>query len=250
MEETENNKVVIEVKDLVKSFGSNTILDGISLTLKKKENLVVLGKSGTGKSVLIKCIVGLLEPTAGEIFVLGNAMSGVSHKELNEGRKRIGFLFQSAALYDSMTVRENMEFPLRRTDIKISDSEITKRIQETLESVSLIEAIDKYPSELSGGMRKRAGLARTLVLKPEIILYDEPTTGLDSITSNEISKLINQLKVQYGTSSIIITHDMPCAEITSDRIMILNKGKVLAEGHFKTLSSSTDQFVRSFFHIN
>ena len=240
---------VIEIKDLVKGFGGKTILDGISLYVKKKENLVVLGKSGMGKSVTIKCIVGLIEPDAGEIKVLGRSIIGVSSNELNEIRKSTGFLFQSAALYDSMTVKENMEFPLERMDNRPTKEEIKSRIEETLESVGLSDAIDKYPSELSGGMRKRAGLARTLILRPEIILYDEPTTGLDSITSKEISQLIVSLKEKYHTSAIIITHDMPCAEITADRMIVLHQGKIMAEGTYQELNNSSDEFVKSFFHI-
>ena len=224
--EKNTNEIVIEVKGLKKSFGNADILKGVDFQVRRKENLVIIGKSGSGKSVTIKCIVGLITPDAGEIEVLGKSMVGVSHNQLNETRKSIGFLFQSAALYDSMTVRENLEFPLRRMDKKISGSEIDKRVKETLDNVSLSDAIDKYPSELSGGMKKRAGLARTLVMRPEIMLYDEPTTGLDSITSNEISRLILDLKERYNTTSIIITHDIPCAKITADRVIILNKGTV------------------------
>jgi phospholipid/cholesterol/gamma-HCH transport system ATP-binding protein len=247
--EKNTNEVVIAVKGLKKSFGEAEILKGIDFQVRKKENLVIIGKSGSGKSVTIKCIVGLITPDAGEISVVGKSMVNVSHDLLNEARKSIGFLFQSAALYDSMTVRENLEFPLKRMDKKIHQDEIDSRIKETLENVGLQEAIDKYPSELSGGMKKRAGLARTLVMRPEIMLYDEPTTGLDSITSNEISRLILDLKERYNTSSIIITHDMPCAKITADRIIILNKGNIIAEGSFDELSNSPDPLVKSFFHI-
>lgn len=249
MDKTNTDDVVIEIKGLKKNFGKNQVLDGLNLVLKKKENLVILGKSGTGKSVAIKCIVGLIEPSEGEIYVFGKSVVGVSHNQLNEARKGVGFLFQSAALYDSMTVRENMEFPLLRAYRKLEKPEMDKRIKETLENVSLLNAIDKYPAELSGGMKKRAGLARTLVLRPKIILYDEPTTGLDSITSNEISKLIMDLKNRFDTSAIIITHDMRCAEITADRIMVLDNGKVLEEGSFSSLSNSENKLVKSFFHI-
>jgi len=243
-----NNKV-IDVKGLVKSFGTAEILKGIDFHVNKKENLVIIGKSGSGKSVAIKCIVGLVIPDAGQIEVLGKSTVGVSHDALNESRKSIGFLFQSAALYDSMTVRENLEFPLRRMDKPLTQAEINSRIKETLENVGLSDAIDKYPSELSGGMKKRAGLARTLVMRPEIMLYDEPTTGLDSITSNEISRLMLDLKERYNTTSIIITHDMPCARITADRIIVLNEGKIIAEGCFDDLSTASDPFVKSFFVI-
>ena len=242
-------EIVVSVKNLKKAFGEKEVIRGLSFDLKRGENLVVLGKSGTGKSVTIKCIVGLIEPDEGEIKVFDQEVVGSSSKQLHEVRKKIGFLFQSGALYDSMTVKENMEFPLKRMDKKISREECNSRIEETLSNVGLLDAMNKYPSELSGGMRKRAGLARTLVQRPDIILYDEPTTGLDSITSKEISDLINELKEKYKVSSIIITHDMPCAQITSDRIIILSDGKLIAEGTYQQLNNTKDQFVSSFFHI-
>lgn len=237
---------IAEIEHLKKSFGTNDVLVDINLKIGKGENLVVFGKSGSGKSVLIKCMVGLIEPDAGKVLMFGENIAGLKSEKLNLIRKRIGFLFQSAALYDSMTVRENLEFPLR--DIKDkSKEELEALVIETLTNVGLEEAIDKMPSELSGGMRKRVGLARTLILKPEIILYDEPTTGLDPITSKEISGLILDVQKKYGTASIIITHDIECARITANRIIIIRDGKCTAEGNFKELSESKDEWVRSFF---
>ena len=207
----------VEIKHLRKSFGKKKVLKDINLKLTKGENLVVLGKSGSGKSVLIKCIIGLITPDDGELVVLGKNIGELANKDLNELRKKIGFLFQSAALYDSMTVRENLEFPLRKLRL-VRDGKLDELVKEALENVGLAEAIDKMPSELSGGMRKRIGLARTLILKPEIMLYDEPTTGLDPITSREISQLIMEVQKKYNTASIIITHDIACAKIIADRI--------------------------------
>jgi phospholipid/cholesterol/gamma-HCH transport system ATP-binding protein len=239
---------VISVKGLVKSFGPmNHVLKGVDLTVKKGENLVVLGKSGSGKSITIKCMVGLVHPDQGEIRLFDTDITTVSPKELNLLRKKVGFLFQNAALYDSMTVRENLEFPLRRHLKNLSDSEAEQTIIETLESVGLAEAIDKMPSELSGGMRKRIGLARTLILKPEIILYDEPTTGLDTITSREISELMLEVQEKYKTTAVIITHDMACAKRTGDRLVILRDGIMVAEGTYDELEHSQDAWIRSFF---
>lgn len=207
---------------------------------------MVLGKSGSGKSVLIKCLVGLLEPDDGNISLLGQSISDISEKELNMLRKRVGFLFQSAALYDSMTVRENLEFPLR--DIKSkSNEEIDTLVTDALKNVGLENTIDKMPSELSGGMRKRVGLARALMLRPEIILYDEPTTGLDPITSKEISELILAVQKKYNTASIVITHDTECARITANRMLVIKNGICFAEGTYDELSESTDPWIRSFF---
>ncbi|MDQ3190880.1 MAG: ABC transporter ATP-binding protein [Bacteroidota bacterium] len=237
---------VVEIENLKKSFGELEVLKDISLKINKGENLVIFGKSGSGKSVLIKCLIGLIEPDEGKIVVLGETISGLKGKELNILRKKIGFLFQSAALYDSMSVRENLEFPLR--DLKTSSAEeINELVLDALTNVGLEGAIEKMPSELSGGMKKRVGLARSLILKPEIILYDEPTTGLDPITSKEISKLILDVQKKYNTASIIITHDVECARITSNRMIIINDGKCVAEGTFKELSQSKDEWVRSFF---
>lgn len=240
---------VIEIQGLRKSFGDQEVIKGLNLDLYKGENLVVIGKSGTGKSVLIKCVVALLDFDAGKIQALGTDVGEASEELIMEYRKRVGFLFQSAALYDSMSVRENMEFPLTRIMKGISQQDMDDKITEALENVGLLDAIDKMPSQLSGGMRKRLGLARTIVLKPELMLYDEPTTGLDSITSREISELILQLQSKYNTSSIIITHDMPCAEITSNRVIVLADGKEIGQGTYGELSKSTDKFIHSFFNI-
>jgi phospholipid/cholesterol/gamma-HCH transport system ATP-binding protein len=239
---------IIEIKDLHKTFGKdNTILKGVNLTVNKGEDLVILGRSGSGKSVTIKCIVGLIEPDKGEINVFGQNLLEMSKKELNEVRVKIGFLFQSGALYDSMSVRENLAFTLRAHKRELTEDEVENEVVEALESVGLGDAIDKMPAELSGGMRKRIGLARTLILKPEIILYDEPTTGLDTITSREISELILDIKHKQKTSSIIITHDMACAKMTADRIMVLKDGVIHAEGTYEELEKDEDEWVRSFF---
>lgn len=239
---------VINIKDLYKSFGKNTdILKGVDLTVNKGENLVVLGKSGSGKSVLIKCLVGLVTADQGEIKVFGTDITKLNNLQLNAIRVRVGFLFQNSALYDSMTVRENLSFPLKRHSKKLTNKEVEASITEVLESVGLKEAIDKMPSELSGGMRKRIGLARTLILRPEIILYDEPTTGLDTITSREISELILHIQKKYKTTSIIITHDMACAKLTGNRLVILKDGVMIAEGSYAALEKSDNVGVRSFF---
>lgn len=240
--------VVIRVKELRKAFSGKSILDGLTVDLPRGQNLGVMGKSGTGKSVLIKCIVRLIEPDSGLIEVFGKDMDQLNIRQVDEMRLRMGFLFQSGALYDSMSVRENMEFPLRRHKRELSRGELNDAVEEVLESVALSHAIDKMPSELSGGMRKRAGLARTLILKPEIMLYDEPTTGLDTATSHEISELINSVRDQYKVSSIIITHDLPCAKTCADKIMILKDGKNGAYGTYDELDQSDDPFVRSLFH--
>jgi phospholipid/cholesterol/gamma-HCH transport system ATP-binding protein len=244
---TSEKEVVIKVTDLSKSFGNNDVLKGFSFDLHRGENLVVLGKSGSGKSVLIKHIVGLLPPDEGTVKVLGENIPELDQDQLDHIRVKIGFLFQSSALYDSMTVRENLEFPLRRHWIEKKEGEVDKLVLEALENVGLVDAIDLMPAELSGGMRKRIGLARTLILKPEIMLYDEPTTGLDPITGKEISNLINSIKKKYQTSSIIITHDMSCAEIVADRILVLIDGVCHAQGTFNELKNSKDEKVRQFF---
>lgn len=242
-----NNDVVIEMQHLKKSFGNNHVLRDISLTINKGENLAILGQSGTGKSVLIKCIVGLIDIDDGKLLIFGQDISEQKDKKLVEIRKKIGFLFQSGALYDSMTVRENLEFPLRKQLNKLSKEELDSLIKESLHDVGLDEAIDKTPSELSGGMRKRLGLARTLILKPEIMLYDEPTTGLDPITSKEISNLILEVQRKYHTTSIIITHDIECTKLTADRIIVIKDGVGAAEGTFDELEKSEDPWIRSFF---
>lgn len=245
-EKPNNSSTVLTIRGLTKSFGTQDVLKGIDMDLVKGENLVVLGKSGTGKSVLIKCIVGLIHPDEGVINIFDRDMVTIPYKELNVLRKRIGFLFQSAALYDSMTVRENIAFPMRMED-NLDPVEVENKIKEVLENVGLADAIDKVPSQLSGGMRKRIGLARTLILNPEIMLYDEPTTGLDPITSNEISRLISDVQKKYNTSSIIITHDMACARHTANRIIIIRDGKLYAEGIYSDLEKSEDKWIRSFF---
>jgi phospholipid/cholesterol/gamma-HCH transport system ATP-binding protein len=223
------------------------VLRDINLVIRKGENLAILGQSGTGKSVLIKCIVGLVEIDDGKLFILGQNISGLKYSEMIEIQKKIGFLFQSGALYDSMSVRENLEFPLRRQLRSIPKEKIDSLVKEALQDVGLDEAIDKAPSELSGGMRKRLGLARTLILKPEIMLYDEPTTGLDPITSKEISKLILEVQRKYDTTSIIITHDIECVKLTADRIIVLKNGICAAEGTYNDLEKSADPWIRSFF---
>lgn len=237
---------VVRIEHLSKAFGTHEVLKDINLHLDKGENLVVMGKSGTGKSVLIKCMVGLMDPGGGSICIFGKSVPDLDEKELNDVRKKIGFLFQSAALYDSMTVRENLEFPLRDSK-EISSDEKTKMVEEVLNNVGLLEAIDKMPSELSGGMRKRIGLARTLIQRPDIILYDEPTTGLDPITSREISHLILDIQKKYGSAALIITHDLDCARITGNRIILLNDGLVIAEGTYDDLKNSKDERVCDFF---
>ena len=242
------NKVVIEISNLKKSFGKQQVLKDVSLQLFNGENLVVLGKSGSGKSVLIKCIVGLLIPDGGKIQVFENNVTDLKSKELGELRQKIGFLFQSGALYDSMTVKENLEFPLRRIRKNLSEKEIAEKINEVLENVGLADALHKMPSQLSGGMRKRISLARTIVVDPLIMLYDEPTTGLDPVTSDEISSLINDVQKKYKTSSIIITHDIKCAMHTSDRMIMLHEGEVYMEGKTSDFGNSADSFIKSFFN--
>lgn len=238
---------IIEIKNLYKSFGDHTVLSGVNLTVKKGEDLVILGRSGSGKSITIKCLVGLIKADKGEINIFGTDITKLNSKELNEARARIGFLFQNGALYDSMTVRQNLSFTLKHHSKQLTEKEINFAVTEALQNVGLEEAIDKMPSELSGGMRKRIGLARTLIIKPEIILYDEPTTGLDTITSREISELILSIQKKYKTSSIIITHDMACAKLTGNRIMIIKDGVINAEGSYSELEKSKDEWVRSFF---
>ncbi len=244
---TRTAKRVIEIHNLKIGFDNQEVLKNVSLHLLNGENLVVLGKSGTGKSVLIKCIVKLLRAEEGSIEVLGENVSELSGKGLDDLRTKIGFLFQSGALYDSMTVRENLEFPLRRIKRNLTRKEITEKIEEALENVGLSDTVDKMPSQLSGGMRKRISLARTIVVDPEIMLYDEPTTGLDPATSDEISLLINDVQKKYKTSSMIITHDIECARATANRVIMLNEGEVYLEGTLKEFESSTDTLIKSFF---
>ncbi len=243
-----SDEAVIEINGLCKAFGNNEILRGVDLTIRRGENVVVLGKSGVGKSVLIKCVVGLIPADEGSIKVLGKNITELDHEELNDTRLKMGFLFQNAALYDSMTVRENLAFPLLRTSKELTEAECEERIITALTDVGLEEAIDKMPSELSGGMRKRVGLARSLILLPEIMLYDEPTTGLDTITSKEISELILTMQKKNKTSSIIITHDMACAKLTGDKVVVFKDGVITAEGTYEELEQSKDKWVKSFFN--
>ncbi|HRD54693.1 MAG TPA: ATP-binding cassette domain-containing protein [Flavobacteriales bacterium] len=238
---------VVEVQGLVKAFGANAVLNGFNLDLRRGENLMVLGKSGSGKSVLIKCIVRLLQADAGAIKVLGQDVLALDQDALDHLRVRIGFLFQSSALYDSMTVEENLEFPLRRHWIARDPKHTDALVEEVLNAVGLPHTRHMYPSELSGGMKRRIGLARTLILKPEIVLYDEPTTGLDPVTGKEIVELILQLQRAYNTSSIIISHDLNVAKLAANRIIVLHEGRNHVEGSYDDLRASTDPVVRSFF---
>jgi len=238
---------IIEIVHLKKYFGSNHVLTDFNLTIRKGENVVVLGKSGCGKSVLIKCIVGLLKYDSGSLKVLGKEINSLDNKDLDELRSHIGFVFQSSALYDSMTVRENLEFSLRRHGKHKTQEEVKKLVEETLEDVGLLKAINLMPSELSGGMRKRVGLARSVIMKPEIILYDEPTTGLDPITSREITKLMLDMQQHYNISSIIISHDMHCAKAAANRLTMMIDGINYADGTFDELSKMSDPKVHEFF---
>lgn len=247
MENTTKQQSVIDIQNLKISFGTLHVLKDISLQLKPQENLVVLGKSGTGKSVLIKCIARLLKADEGTINVLGQEVNALKVAELNDIRKKIGFLFQSGALYDSMTVKENLEFPLKRLKKELTQSEIDTKVNEALTNVGLEDVLNKMPSELSGGMRKRISLARTIIVDPEIMLYDEPTTGLDPVTAEEISELINAIQKKYKTASIIITHDMECVRTVADRIIMLKEGLVYKEGSLAEFESSTDEYISSFF---
>jgi phospholipid/cholesterol/gamma-HCH transport system ATP-binding protein len=238
---------VIEIINLKKSFGSQEVLVNVSLKLFNGENLVVLGKSGSGKSVLIKCIVGLLDADSGTINVFDKNVTALNRQELGKLRQIVGFLFQSGALYDSMSVKQNLEFPLRRIRKNLNEKEIAEKINEVLENVGLADALNKMPSQLSGGMRKRISLARTIVVDPMIMLYDEPTTGLDPVTSDEISLLINEVQKKYKTSSIIITHDIECARNTADRVIMLQDGEVYLEGNLGLFEKSDDELIKSFF---
>ncbi len=241
-------KPIIEIKELRKSFGDNIVLNGFNMNLYEGENLVIMGKSGSGKSVMIKCLIGLEEPDSGSITVMGKNINQLEQAELDELRTEIGFLFQGSALYDSMSVRENLEFPLRRHTKKFGIIEdTTPMVMEALENVGLAHAIDLMPSELSGGMKRRIALARTLILQPKIILYDEPTTGLDPITSKEIILLMMSIQKKYNTSSIIITHDVDCARVIANRMILLIDSINYAEGTFETLSTSQDPKIKAFF---
>ena len=241
-------EVVIEIKNLCKSFGDNKVLNGFNLKLHKGENLVIMGKSGSGKSVMIKCLIGLIKPDSGYIEILGKEIATLDRKALDELRSDIGFLFQGSALYGSMTVRENLEFPMRRHKEKLGYvSDTTPLVLEALENVGLAHTIDLMPEELSGGMKRRIALARTLILKPKVILYDEPTSGLDPITSKEIIELMRSIQKKYGTSSLIITHDVDCARVISERMILLVDGINYAEGTYAELSAYTDPNVEAFF---
>ena len=240
--------MVIQIKDLRKSFGENHVLNGFNMRLYEGENLVVMGKSGSGKSVMIKCLVGLMQPDSGYVEVRGKEVNTLDQEQLDELRSDIGFLFQGSALYDSMTVRENLEFPMRRHKEKLGDiSDTTPLVLEALENVGLAHAIDLMPAELSGGMKRRVALARTLILKPKVILYDEPTSGLDRITAKEIIELMRSIQRTYNTSSLIITHDVDCARVISERMILLVDGVNYAEGSFGELSKSEDPKVEAFF---
>ncbi|MFN5183622.1 MAG: ABC transporter ATP-binding protein [Bacteroidota bacterium] len=245
--DVQQKECILSVKNLYIGFGEKQVLKDFNLDLFRGESLAVLGKSGSGKSVLIKCIIGLLKPDSGEINVLGNNVSKMKHHELDGMRKKVGFLFQSNALYDSMSVKENLEFPLRRHRLFMNEENTDKIIKETLDNVGLLHTLNMMPSELSGGMKKRIALARTLVLNPEIILYDEPTTGLDPVTAREISSLIIDLKNKFNTSSLVISHDMSCVKMTADRIIILLDGKCYANGTYHDLSCSSDTNIHQFF---
>lgn len=238
---------VMLINNLCKSFGDRHILINFNLELIRGESVVVLGKSGSGKSVLIKCVIGLLRPDKGSIKIFGKNIPDLNHDELDQVRAKIGFLFQSNALYDSMTVRENLEFPLRRHWIEVSQEEVDKMVEDALEDVGLRHTIDMMPVELSGGMRKRVALARTLILKPEIILYDEPTTGLDTITSKEIIELMIEIQEKYNTSSLIISHDMNCVRMASDRVVMLMDGRCYANDTYENLIKSEDPKIKMFF---
>jgi phospholipid/cholesterol/gamma-HCH transport system ATP-binding protein len=238
----------IVIKNLTKHFNGIKVLDNLSFTLRKKENLVILGKSGSGKSVLLKIIVGLIEADRGTVNVLGNDITLISEEDLISLRKKIGYLFQEGALYDAMTIRENVAFPLRRQINRKSTIDIEESVVHSLDQLGLLDSIDKIPQELSGGMKKRVALARALILEPQIILYDEPTTGLDPVTSREINRLILEMRDKFQVSSIIVTHDLNCARMTGDRILVLNEGTIGAEGTYKELESSEEQLVKNFFH--
>jgi phospholipid/cholesterol/gamma-HCH transport system ATP-binding protein len=242
-----DTNAIIEIKDLKKSFGTNVVLNDFTLNVKEGDNVVVIGKSGSGKSVLIKCIIGLMTPNSGTIKLFGEDVSKLSRQALDKVRAKVGFLFQSNALYDSMTIRENLEFPLRRHWIQNTKEKMKDLVIEALTNVGLTDTINMKPSELSGGMRKRIALARTLILKPKIILYDEPTSGLDPVTGKEISTLIVEIQKKYKTTSIIISHDLSCAKITANKIVILMNGKCYASGTFEELKMVNDIKVKQFF---
>lgn len=246
----DRTKQVISIRDLHKSFGANHVLRGIDLDIYQGENVVVLGRSGTGKSVLIKIIAGLLKPDKGSVTVLGNDVAAISYRQLEQLRLHMGFSFQSSALYDSMTVRENLEFPLLRTSKQLNAVQVNQAVEKALEAVGLSQTINQWPAELSGGQRKRIGIARTLIMQPAIMLYDEPTAGLDPITSMEINDLINEVQKKYNTSSIIITHDLTCAKSTGNRLAVLLDGRFVQDGSFEDVFVSGDERLKSFYDYN
>ncbi len=245
MENNTDIEVMVRIRDLRKSFGDNNVLNGFNMTLYKGENLVIMGKSGSGKSVMIKCLMGLMQPDSGAIEIMGNNVLEFEHQELDILRKEIGFLFQGSALYDSMTVRENLEFPLRKQ--RLEQNRKDEMVYRALESVGLKEALELMPDELSGGMKRRVALARAIILNPKIIIYDEPTTGLDPITAKEIIQLMRDIQIQFGSSALIITHDVDCSRVIADRMILLIDGINYAEGSFKELASSKDKNVQAFF---
>ena len=249
-ETIKQRETVVSIRDLYKAFGENEVLRGVNLDLYHGENLVVLGRSGTGKSVLIKIIAGLLKPDSGSVNVLGKEVSTLNEKELNELRLKIGFSFQHSALYDSMSVKENLLFPLTRHRRHLTRREIEKAVDTVLDAVGLLQTKSRMPSELSGGQKKRIGIARTLILQPQIMLYDEPTAGLDPTTSTEINELINEVKEKYNTSSIIITHDLTCAKMTGDGVAMLLDGKFVKQGTFAEVFETADERIKRFYDYN
>jgi phospholipid/cholesterol/gamma-HCH transport system ATP-binding protein len=246
----DESNIVISIRGLVKKFDAAKVLNGLEIDIYKGENLAVLGRSGSGKSVLIKIIAGLLAQDEGTVVVLGKEVSKLTVRELQEYRRKIGFSFQNSALYDSMTVRQNLEFPLVRNKRDLNAKQIKEAVESVLENVGLPKTINQMPSELSGGQRKRIGIARTLILHPEIMLYDEPTAGLDPITSVEINNLINKVQKEYNTTAIIITHDLTCAKETGDKVAVLSEGRFIEKGSFDEVFKTSDKIVRDFYDYN
>lgn len=245
MEKEKNIKNILEIRNLVKHFGDNEVLNGFNMRLNEGENLVIMGKSGSGKSVMIKCLMGLMQPDSGHIEIMGKKVLELEQAELDVLRKKIGFLFQGSALYDSMTVKDNLEFPLRKQ--YLSQEKKDELVHQALESVGLLETLALMPNELSGGMKRRVALARAIILHPKIIIYDEPTTGLDPITAKEIIQLMRDIQKIYGSSALIITHDVDCSRVIADRMILLIDGINYAEGTFRELSSSEDPRIQAFF---
>ncbi len=245
MMNADQRNIMLSISDLRKGFADNVVLRGFSMFLEEGENLVIMGKSGSGKSVMIKCLMGLMQPDSGSIEIMGKDVLQLEHTELDQLRKKIGFLFQGSALYDSMTVKENLEFPLRKQHMHQKEKDIL--VLEALESVGLLDAIDLMPNELSGGMQRRIALARAIIFHPKIIIYDEPTTGLDPITAKEIIQLMRDIQIKYGSSALIITHDVDCSRVIADRMILLINGVNYAEGSFRELSNSKDERIGAFF---